>query len=385
MDDLAEVRQAELKGGRPCPALPPWALSGTIHAGPWGDSVTGARYHKLKKLSLASLYTFLLAGLTTAILVGGPMAKPEITWRDEFNSPLELSTDETPRRWRTRGCDDGGLLSQGYRDHAGSSWNISPIEHPNNSPFRVDDGVLTITAERNPGLSGVSEPWVGGILVSDPNAGHSFTYGYFEIRMRLPNPGPGMFPALWLFANSPGDSTSSKRAAEIDIFEVFGDPEGAPWASTLRRMPSPGDDQLVGRHDEETRDWHRYGLEWTPDVIRFYRDGHLRHEVTGDSARWFRDMPMGIRLNYAMDPAWDGPMKSTTMDPPPGTELHMEVDYVRHYDKKPKALAIGSADPEVLIAPSKALPSGASSNKDQLKCGNGAKTDSNGTLNTPAQ
>lgn len=278
-----------------------------------------------------------------------------IIWRDEFASQLELSTDETPQRWRTRGCDDGGSLSQGYKDYAGSSWNISPIEHPNHTPFKVENGVLTITAKRNPGLEGVDAPWIGGILVSDPNAGHSFTYGYFEIRMRLPNSGPGMFPALWFFSNAAdpstvaGPSTSSKRSAEIDLFEVFGNPDGMPWMSTLRRRPNPGSDQSAGSHNEETRDWHRYGLEWTPDAIRFYRDGALRREVTGDSASWFQDVPMGIRLNYAMDPAWAGSTRSTATDPHPGTELRMEIDYVRHYDRKPIALATGSADPESVV------------------------------------
>lgn len=313
---------------------------------PWSCTLDITTFRRLKSAAAVCLCFTALVCLAFIDSSGDPLTNARITWRDEFDSSLELSTVDEPKRWRIRGVDDGGPLTQGYKDYAGASWNVSPFQHRSHSPFTVENGILTITARRNPGLADVEEPWIGGMLVSDPLAGHSFTYGYFEIRMRLPNPGRGMFPAIWLYSNAMGGSTASNRSAEIDIFEIFGNPSGRPWVSTVRRNPHPGIDQSVGEYDEATKDWHRYGLEWTPYDIRIYRDGILRGEISGDVAAWFQGVPMGIRLNYAMNPRWEGALNSTASDPSPDTGLRMEIDYVRRYDRKPTRIATGSADPE---------------------------------------
>lgn len=285
----------------------------------------------------------------------------QIVWRDEFDGPLALSDVTTPRSWRIHGVDDGGSPSRGYIDYAGSSWNVSPIQHPNNNPFSVANSILTITARRNPGLTDVNgAKWLGGYLVSEPASGLSWTESYTEWRMRLPNPARGMFPAIWLFSNMPLGNTSDHRGAEIDMLEVFGVGAGHPWSTSLHLKPSPGLDPSVGRSNLETTGWHRYGVERTPTALRFYRDGVQMYEVTGPNAEWFKGVPMGIRMNYAMDPNWDASLHATDTDPAPGTEPRMEVDYVRVYAAKPTyptdLLSQGSDDPLKASQPVPTVP-----------------------------
>lgn len=293
-------------------------------------------------LSVSSAGTFTTTGTTGSALV----------WSDEFDG-LSLTTDGAPTAgtWRTRGYESGGTLATGYVDFAGLSWNTSPVQHPSQNPFSVSASVLTIKAQRTPG--GVTDvggaQWMGGYLVTN----HASTspvlrwrYGYFECRARFPNPARGMFPAIWLFNNVAGRS-DGKEGAEIDMMEIFGESDGKPWAGGWHNNPS-GPSGNAGTFDEETTAWHRYAVEWTPTVIRWYRDGIQKAELTGPTAEWFATADLGFRLDYVMDPSWEAPgspLRSTAGDPVAGTEPRMEVDYVRVYTAKPSPLPTGSDDP----------------------------------------
>jgi beta-glucanase (GH16 family) len=270
-------------------------------------------------------------------------------WREEFlGTQLSLATDTGGGTWRTKGYEAGGSVREGYRDFAGSSWNTSPVQHPEYNPFTVADSILTITARRNPGLTDVGgAQWLGGYLVSNHLRGLAWRFGYFEWRASFPDQARGMFPALWLFNNVP-DRKDGKEGAEIDAFEIFGDETGSPWAGGYHMKPDPGIGRNAGYWDDETRGWHRYGVEWTPDSIAFYRDGLLKKEITGSDARWFRTANLGLRMNYAVDPSWEpagSRLRSTPADPPSDTELRMLVDYVRVYAAKPVGLPTGTDDP----------------------------------------
>lgn len=227
---------------------------------------------------------------------------------------------------------------------------MSPIQHPEHNPFKVANSVLTITAKRNPGLADVGgASWLGGILVSNPAKGLTWRFGYFEWRARMSGVGRGMFPALWMFSNHAWETRADgKQSAELDLFEVFGNPTGKPWASTAHLKPTPGTTLNVGSWDEDTTGWHRYGLWWTPDRITLYRDGVQRAEINGADAAWFATANLGLRMNVAVDPnflAADSPSRSTSSDPAPGAVISMDVDYVRVYSRRPDNLPTGSADP----------------------------------------
>lgn len=290
-----------------------------------------------------------IGGTTKVIdLLNHGMGDATLVWSDEFTgSSLSLATDAGGGTWRTKGYEAGGSLSTGYTDFAGSSWNVSPIQHPSAFPVTVAGSVLTITAKRNPGLSGVTNDWIGAYLVTNHLTDLHWRYGYFEWRAQFPNTGRGMFPALWLFNNIAGRS-DGKEGAEIDMLEVFGEPDGQPWDSGWHNNPTPGVSGNAGSFSTDITGWHRYGIEWTPTRIGYYKDGAQVAELTGTNATWFATADLGIRINYAIDPNWltaGDPNKSTTSDPVSGTELRMMVDYVRVFDKKPTSLPTGSNDP----------------------------------------
>jgi beta-glucanase (GH16 family) len=267
---------------------------------------------------------------------GGVPLHGALIWAEEFDGPLDLTTSDHIGRWRPN--DQWQDVKVGYKDFAGDSWNINPNQHPLYSPFMVADGVLTITATKIPKAivpsvealvgPGKAPKWSGGILITD-RLKRSFKYGYFEIRARFPNPGKGMFPAIWLYAADGTVGDPRKSGAEIDIFEVLGSGEGRPWQITVHRRDwqGRGDQTDVGSFNSDTAEWHTYGLDWQPSHLRFYRDGVMVGQVTGADASWF-DVEMAIRLNFAVDGNHLLKLGHVSDRTTPEV-MKMQVDYVR--------------------------------------------------------
>lgn len=92
------------------------------------------------------------------------------------------------------------------------------------------------------------------------------TYGYFEIRAKLPA-GKGLWPAFWLL------QPDGKWPPEIDVFEVLGQDPGR------RQMTVHSADR--GRHwsksttirvDDTSAAFHDYGVLWSADRLVWYHD-----------------------------------------------------------------------------------------------------------------
>jgi beta-glucanase (GH16 family) len=161
----------------------------------------------------------------------------------------------------------------------------------------------------------------------------TFRYGYFEIRTRFPEPGRGMFPAIWLYvADGRTVPDPRKSGAEIDILEILGEAEGHPWDSTAHLRDWQGTGQQVGvvHSDADTRGWHVYGLEWRQDRLRFFLNGQLTGELAGPDAAWF-DVPMSIRLNFAVDGSYVAKRGRASNTSTPSS-MTMQVDYVRVFE-----------------------------------------------------
>lgn len=260
-----------------------------------------------------------------------------LLFQDGF-SRLDLSTDAVPATWRTRGLEDGGPLNKGYVDYAGSSWNVSPAQHPTLNPFTTGEQ-LTIQASRlreggNPANIGYAE-WTSGYLVTEPRSGGAWAGGYAEARIRY-TPLRGGFPAFWLFRAENPAASDNKRSAEIDILEVFGEPDGSPWSRGWHKKPVPGTSAPLNLTATDTTDWHVYGVEWGDGQIRYWRDGVLLETVTDT---WFDGLRMGVRINLAVDPSWlpqGDPNRSTPTDPSRAAGgPKLEVEWVRVWGAKP--------------------------------------------------
>jgi hypothetical protein len=137
-----------------------------------------------------------------------------------------------------------------------------------------------------------------------------FTYGYFEIRCKLPVH-RGAFPAFWLWGG--GD-----HYEEIDIFEYswqftgeesdpdFGSPRifttglyfndneniGGWQYSYARNFPE------VPIGDPDLSEWHTLSCEWSPERVIWYFDGDIVNEHFGATVPY---RPMTLKANYALD------------------------------------------------------------------------------------
>jgi beta-glucanase (GH16 family) len=238
-----------------------------------------------------------------------------------------------------------GAMDEGSK----SSWNAVPAQSIAGSPIRpfsiiadptaTDGKALRITCRRTTpaqaaalralGASAAASHWAGGIAISKANFGQ----GYVEWRMRLPNPGAGMFPALWAFGSVTNHNDFAHDHAEMDMLEVFGKAAGTPWYTTLHlkdKLANGPSYQIASRSDSTTG-WHTYGMDWHADTLRFYRDGALIADAS-KYAYFYRGLKMQLRMNYSVGDALSWMPHTNTSTP---NSLTMDIDYVRQYLVKP--------------------------------------------------
>ena len=250
-----------------------------------------------------------------------------LVWSDEFDgTELDLS------KW---GYQIG--VRDEYHGKLGNTWywGNNELQYYTKDSVSVADGVLTITASRRDyeGMEYTS----ARILTRDLA---SFTYGYFEARIKLPVE-HGMWPAFWMMPQPSGTSSTRNEyggwsaSGEIDIMEARG---RVPMevGNALHYGGNPhvysADAQKL---DTPISEWHTYGLDWQPDCITWYVDGEVAFKVT--SSQWWTsasdeefapfDKPFYLILNLAVGGNYDGGIK-----PPEDFESAcMCVDYVRVY------------------------------------------------------
>jgi beta-glucanase (GH16 family) len=170
-------------------------------------------------------------------------------------------------------------------------------------------------------------------------------YGRFEIRAKLPV-GQGIWPAYWLYpqnrnwqmeyimseavANGKESFIPEERPwySEIDIMEFLGHEPNILYG-TLHYYSFDGQKKASSgtwRGDVDySKEFHIYALDWEPDSIKWYIDGHLLHAT----ASGIPHTPHYLIINTAIGGAWPGNPDSTTVFP----QFH-DVDFVRVYQKK---------------------------------------------------
>ena len=185
-------------------------------------------------------------------------------------------------------------------------------------PFRVQDGVLTITAMPTPRdlLKTVGRPYVSGLLSTDRS--FSQRYGYFEMRAQLPG-GQGIWPAFWLFG------TTEKYRLEIDVLEALGHERDRIYQSA-----QPNSTRGQGSHlplkpgFDYTEAMHDYGMLWTPDALSFYVDRKMTAAIDGAP---FRDeVPVYMIANLAVGGSWGGNPDASTHFP-----AAMRIEHIKAY------------------------------------------------------
>ena len=227
-----------------------------------------------------------------------------LTFDDEFDR-FEHSPDGSVG-WMTR-YTHGRTLPNELEYYSDSSVGADP--------FRVEDGVLVITAR--PGATPPGLPYVSGAITTYPRFAQR--YGYFEMRAQLPS-GRGLWPAFWLL---PADRS---WPPEIDVFEVLGQAPDTLYVSTHSKVggPNVGVTQSV-RVADVSKGFHRYGMDWRPDRITWCIDGR---QVADAPTPADLNVPMFLLANLAVGGpgSWPGPPDAATRFP-----AEMRIDYVRAY------------------------------------------------------
>jgi len=238
----------------------------------------------------------LLAGVLVATSLHGAAARSTLLFTDSFSRGyLDAQKWNVCHWWASDGCT---IASNDELE-----WYLP-------SQVRVSSGHLHLVAERREatGADGRRYPFVSGMVSTGPpyeseQPKFAFRYGRAEARMRLPA-GRGLWPAFWLLP------ASRDSKPEIDVMENTGDEPGAI------SMHLHVDEDTDLRRDFTSRrlrsGWHRFGIDWQPNRLRWLVDGVERFRVTGGAVP---RVPMYLVLNLAVGGDSPGPPSPSTRFP----------------------------------------------------------------------
>ncbi|MEO0796738.1 MAG: family 16 glycosylhydrolase [Verrucomicrobiota bacterium] len=194
----------------------------------------------------------------------------------------------------------------------------------------VKDGMMQITMAKDTSLPherfygknhGVYKDYASGTVVSKDRV----NYGYFEIRAK---PMDSAASSAWWFTGSSTDKkTGAKKRLEIDVFEIGGKAKNKEYSYNMnlhdfKTRSTPHHYSLGGIWKTEkplASEFRVYGLEWTPETIKYYVDGVLIRRV--DNEVWHGPQFMLFDSETMFD--WLGVPEDSDL---PSTFL---VDYVR--------------------------------------------------------
>lgn len=163
----------------------------------------------------------------------------------------------------------------------------------------------------------------------------NFTYGYYEIRAKMDYV-TNFWPALWLL-----NSATKVHYSEIDILEVVGNQQslapGGPlntnnYYTTNLHGPDPSNPNNIDPNgtryyaDVPVNDYtqyHTYGLEWSPNQIKWYLDGYVVGSI----------VPSPGQFDQYMVVIFDTKFKES-LTPTSIPLTHLYIDYFRYYQLK---------------------------------------------------
>jgi beta-glucanase (GH16 family) len=189
---------------------------------------------------------------------------------------------------------------------------------------QVSGGTLRITARRE-SLSSAAD-WGGqrytsARLITRGKA--AWTYGYFEVRARLPC-GRGTWPAIWTLGTGgvwPDDG-------ELDIMEQVGSNPTRVFG-TVHTQVSGGTGTGAAIQVSDvcgSTVFHNYQMHWTADEISMAFDGVVYYRYANPrsgKARWPFDAPQYLLLNLAIGGVLGGTVDDSIFP------VTLEIDHVR--------------------------------------------------------
>jgi beta-glucanase (GH16 family) len=260
-------------------------------------------------LRRAALLAFALIASPAAAQVPDGYA---LVWADDF----EADGAPDPAKWV-------------WDTHANKTgWYNNELQYyakdrPENA--HVENGRLIITARKEPLTDEADhggQAYTSARLITQGQA--SWTYGYYEIRAKLPC-GKGSWPAIWML----GANRGWPDGGEIDIMEHVGNTPDMVHGTIHNRgtAGTHGDGGSI-RLPTACTQFHTYQLTWTPEALDIAVDGKPVHRYAKKGkteAGWPFDAPQFLLLNLAVGGAMGGKVDDAIFP------IAFEVDYVRIY------------------------------------------------------
>jgi beta-glucanase (GH16 family) len=269
----------------------------------------------MRTMKRALLAAFLV--LAAAPSIAAPPPGYGLAWSDEFDA----GTGPDPRKWS---YDTEANALRWWHDEA-QYYSANRRENA-----RIENGRLVIEVRKEDLVRMKDyggQHYSSARLITRGKA--EWTYGFFEIRAKLPC-NRGGWPAIWLVG------PSWPKGGEIDIMEQLAfDP--TTIYGTLHSPHSENDHVHTGDKTvvaEPCTAFHDYQAEWTPAGITLLVDGkpyyHADKPAHATAENWPFDMPESLILNVAMGGGWAGQKGMDDSALP----ARMEVEYVRVYRKQ---------------------------------------------------
>lgn len=286
---------------------------------------------------------------------------PEPVWRDEFDGN---SLDGT--KWTA--------LNGGWKDENQQVRNCYTRSDEN---INVSGGSLNLIGLYKPGATCTGGNTKTGNFTSGfvqtKNKAY-FKYGYIEARIKMPK-NKSTWPGFWMSPNNSPYGTGWPDWGEIDIVETKGSnrqfaASDAHWrdkntptgqAGSHRNRQGVIPPSKFGTNNDTT-EWHTYGVKWTEGKLEYFIDGELYHTITEFKNSNSTGSPNGpfdqdffLRLNLAIggnyiDAPWDDPINSVGATNGEGFPATMSVDYVRVYEmRKPKEVEVKDTELRKLL------------------------------------
>lgn len=240
-----------------------------------------------------------------------------LVFREEFDEPLTKEGKTplpNPEKW--------------YFEEGDHGWGNHEIQ--NYIPGFVGQDTCAIIS--NGTLKIVAKKVRSEVYSIRLNSRESWTYGYFESRLKVPK-GKGTWPAFWML---PKDFKNWPEDGEIDIMEHVGYDPNVIHCTVHTGKYNHSIGTQVGKNIKvptADTEFHIYAVEWTKDYIKGFVDGEayftFKNDHQGDKKTWPFDAAFYLKLNLAWGGDWGG-AQGVDESALPAT---YEIDYVRVYQK----------------------------------------------------
>jgi beta-glucanase (GH16 family) len=187
----------------------------------------------------------------------------------------------------------------------------------------IENGKLNLTMRKEEPSEMLKEKGYHTYSSAAVRSRHTVKYGYFEIKSKAMNSKGSS--AFWFYDQSPAIHT------EIDVFELCGIGEREnQYNMNVHVFRTPLEEKHWSKGGEWRAsyrfadDFHVFGLEWTPYVIRWYVDGEAVRTV--ENTHWHQ--PLTMNFDSETMPDWFGLPDDSDL---PST---FSIEYVRSWKFK---------------------------------------------------